>query len=50
MKVYLGDGVYAEMAQGRLKLTTENGISVQNTVWLEPEVWAALVEFVKEDQ
>lgn len=46
-KAYLGDGVYVEVEDGTLKLTTENGIEVTNTVFLEPEVWAALMHYVR---
>lgn len=46
-KVYLGDGVYVQVENGMLKLTTENGIEVTNTVFLEPEVWAALMHYVR---
>ena len=45
-KVYLGDGAYAEFDGYALVLTTENGISVTNTIVLEPEVYGALVRFV----
>lgn len=44
-KEYLGDGVYAELEGGCLVLTTENGIETTNTIFLEPEVYAALVKF-----
>lgn len=45
-KVYLGDGAYAEFDGYALVLTTENGISVTNTIVLEPEVYGELVRFV----
>jgi endo-beta-N-acetylglucosaminidase D len=44
---YLGDGVYVEMEGGMIKLTTENGICVTNTIYLEPDVYMALVDYVK---
>ncbi len=47
MKVYLGDGAYVEWDGFALVLTTEDGISVQNRIILEPEVYAALVAFVE---
>lgn len=47
MKRYLGDGVYVEWSMESLVLTTENGIEVTNRIYLEPEVYAALVAFVK---
>ena len=38
-KVYLGDGVYVRFDKtGDVVLTTENGISITNTIVLEPEV------------
>jgi hypothetical protein len=42
MKTYLGDGVYADVEYGMIKLTTEDGISTTNTIYLEPEVINAL--------
>ena len=47
-KQYLGDGVYAEVERGMLKLTTENGIATTNTIYLEPEVLASLLRYVSE--
>ena len=46
-KEYLGDAVYVEQRDGMLKLTTEDGISTTNTIYLEPEVYAALVAYVQ---
>lgn len=45
-KAYIGDGVYVNFDGYGLVLTTENGISVTNTIVLEPEVWVALKEYV----
>lgn len=47
-KVYLGDSVYVEGDGNGLKLTTENGLPTDpsNSIFLEPEAYAALVEFV----
>lgn len=42
-KSYIGDGVYVDIERGMIKLTTENEISIQNTVFLELEVFEALV-------
>jgi hypothetical protein len=39
---YLGDGVFADVERGMVKLTTEDGIEATNTIYLEPEVMAAL--------
>lgn len=48
-KIYIGDGAYAAINSiGELVLTTENGMSVQNTVVIEPEVYPKLEEFVKQ--
>lgn len=44
-KAYLGDGVYADFDGYAVVLTTENGISVTNTIVLEPEVYEALVAY-----
>jgi hypothetical protein len=49
MKRYLGDGVYAEISEcGDLLLTTENGISITNTIVLEAEVLQALQDYLSE--
>jgi len=44
-KVYLGDGVYAayEEETGTVVLTTENGLTTSNTIYLEAVVLAHLV-------
>jgi len=44
-KVYLGDGVYIEVECGMFKLTSEDGIHVLNTIYLEPDVYHALVRY-----
>jgi hypothetical protein len=46
-KVYLGDGVYCDFDGLALVLTTENGVSVTNTIVLEPEVYTALARYVE---
>lgn len=43
----LGDGVYAEIEDGMVKLTTENGIEASNTIFLEPQVLDALNRYVE---
>ncbi len=52
MKAYVGDGIYMEYDPdapiGAFILTTEDGISVQNTIYIEPETWAALQRLVTE--
>ena len=46
-KTYLGDSVYAEHDGYGLTLTTENGYGPSNTIYLEPEVYAALTRYVE---
>lgn len=45
-KVYLGDGVYAANDGFSIILTTENGVSVTNKIYLEPSVWVSLLRYV----
>ena len=47
MKDYLGDGVYVDVEFDQLILTTEDGECVLNEIIIEPEVWYALVRYVK---
>lgn len=49
-KEYLGDSVYVEVVEGGLKLTTENSEEPSNTIWLEKEVFNALVLFTRQEQ
>lgn len=46
-KDYMGDGVYVAFDGCGFDLTAENGISVQHFIYLEPEVIAALLRYVK---
>ena len=46
-KAYLGDSVYVEIENGMLKLTTDNGDGPTNTIYLEIEVYSALVQYVE---
>ena len=48
MKAYLGDGAYVDFDGHGLILTAENGVTVTDRVYLEPEVWFALVRYVDE--
>lgn len=41
-KTYIGDGAYVAFDGYYIVLTTEDGLSVQNRVCLEPSVWDAL--------
>ena len=45
-KLYIGDGVYVAFDGYGLTLTTENGISVTNTIYLEPNVYGELTRYV----
>lgn len=47
MKTYLGDAVYAEYDGNSIILTTENGISASNTIYMEPEVLSELEKYVE---
>ncbi len=46
-KSYLGDGVYVDHDGYTLTLTTENGVSTTNTIYLEPEIYHALLAYVE---
>jgi len=43
-KDYLGNGVYVDVGSypGDVILTTEDGVDVQNTIYLDPSILAAL--------
>ena len=52
-KRYIGDGVYVDFDGYALVLTAENGIEATDRIVLEPDIYAALIEYVralKEDQ
>jgi len=44
-KQYLGDSVYVEIDNGMFKLTTDNGMGASNTIYMEPEVYSAFVNY-----
>lgn len=44
-KQYLGDSVYADFDGYGITLTTENGYGPSNTIYLEPQVLAALDDY-----
>lgn len=44
---YLGDGVYACVDRGMVRLTAENGIEATNVIFLEPSVVDALLGWMK---
>jgi hypothetical protein len=47
-KRYLGDGVYAGVERGMIKLTTEAPAGYANTIYLEPEVMQALQQYYED--
>lgn len=46
-KTYLGDGVYVAIDRGMVRLTAEDGIAVQHTIYLEGEVLANLLDWLQ---
>ena len=46
-KSYLGDGCYATFDGFAFELLTENGIETTNRVYLEPEVFRAMIDYVR---
>ena len=48
-KRYLGDAVYVAPWERGVVLTTEDGYRATNTIFLEPEVVEALLEWLKEE-
>ena len=48
-KIYLGDSVYAEFDGYGVTLTTENGDGPSNTIYVEPQIMAALDRFWKRE-
>lgn len=49
-KTYLGDGVYVDFDHGAIKLTSENGVEVLATIYLEFEVFYALLKHLKKEE
>jgi hypothetical protein len=47
MKAYIGDGVYADIKDGFLILTTENGICTTNTIWMDEAVLQHLMKYLE---
>jgi hypothetical protein len=45
-KTYLGDGVYVEVNDEGIVLTTEDGVNVTNTVVLDYSVYTSLTNWV----
>lgn len=48
IKNYLGDGVYVTYDGYNIILTTENGISVQDEIFLDPSVVEAFLRYIKD--
>jgi hypothetical protein len=48
LKRYLGDSVYVDFSYGQFVLTTEDGVRTTNTIFLEPEIYEALVAYVRD--
>ena len=47
-KRYIGDGVYVERDPCGVKLSTSDGISETNVIWLEREVIFGLIIWLRE--
>ena len=45
--VYLGDAVYATRQAGMIRLTANPGSPSEHVIWLEPGVYAALVQYAR---
>lgn len=46
-KEYLGDGVYVKHDGHNIILTTENGISTDNTIYLDLDVIHSLITYIE---
>lgn len=46
-KRYIGDSIYVDYDGWSYIVTTENGISTQNTIVFEPEYMQALFDYVE---
>ena len=46
-KEYLGDGLYVCIEREMFKVTSEDGNSVLDTIYFEPEVYEAFVRYAK---
>jgi hypothetical protein len=47
MKTYLDDSVYVDITRyGEIELTTENGISVTNRIYMDLPLYKALQEYI----
>lgn len=46
-KHYLGDGVYATNDGYMIALTADAGSDIERTIWLDPSVFTALVNYAR---
>lgn len=46
-KEYIGDGAYAEFDGYGILVTAENGIMIQERIYLDPDVLKALIDYAK---
>ena len=46
MKQYLGDGVYVDVEENWVVLTTEDGVKETNRIYLDQEVQLAFMKFM----
>ncbi len=46
-RTYLGDGLYAEFDGYQIKLAASNGIADHDTVYLEPGVLKAFLNYIE---
>jgi len=46
-KDYMGDGVYIEGSGYDFTLTTEDGISIQNTIVIDEQILKSIVRYVE---
>lgn len=42
---YMGDAVYVKMDAGYLRIMTSDGLDVNNTIFMEPEVFENVLAF-----
>jgi len=47
IKTYLGDGLYVEFEGYQYKLYTSDGERITNVIYLDPDVLASFLAFIK---